>query len=95
MDGHQDFIARTSILKKWLRQTKQQYINDYGQLQKDLQRLDFKFEDGELKWKIKQPCESAVKFDTIFEYKKLCWQEGFLSHNDVLFLSYKIIEESE
>jgi len=95
IDGHQDFIVRISILKEWLIQTKQQYINDYAQLQKDMQRAATYFEDEELKWKLRQPYESAVSFDSIIEYKKLCWQQGFLSHNDVLFLSYKIIQKSE
>jgi len=94
IDGHQDFIARISILKEWLRQTNQ-YVGDYAQLQKDMQRAATYFEDEELKWKLRQPYESAVSFDSIIEYKKLCWQQGFLSHNDVLFLSYKIIQESE
>jgi DNA helicase-2/ATP-dependent DNA helicase PcrA len=92
IDGHQDFIARISILKEWLRQTNQ-YVGDYAQLQKDMERLDFYFEDEELKWKLRQPYESAVRFDSIIEYKKLCWQQGFLSHNDVLFLSHKIIKK--
>lgn len=95
IDGHQDFITRISILKEWLSQTNQQYINDYAQLQKDMQRTATCFDDEELKWKLKHPYESAVKFDSIIEYKKLCWQQGFLSHNDVLFLSYKIIKKSE
>lgn len=94
IDGHQDFIARISILKEWLRTTKQ-YVGDYAQLQQDMQGLYICFEEEELKWKIKQPCESAVRFDSIIEYKKLCWQQGFLSHNDVLFLSYKIIKKSK
>jgi DNA helicase-2/ATP-dependent DNA helicase PcrA len=92
IDGHQDFIARISILKEWLRQTNQ-YVGDYAQLQKDMQKLVLNFEDEELKWKLRQPYESAVSFDSIIEYKKLCWQQGFLSHNDVLFLSYKIIQK--
>lgn len=94
VDGHKDFIARISILKKWLRQTNQ-YVGDYAQLQKDMQKTATYFEDEELKWKLRQPYESAVRFDSIIEYKKLCWQQGFLSHNDVLFLSYKIIQKSE
>lgn len=94
IDGHQDFIARISILKEWLSQTNQ-YVGDYAQLQKDMQRTVTYFDDEDLKWKLKHPYESAVKFDSIIEYKKLCWQQGFLSHNDVLFLSYKIIQKSE
>lgn len=94
IDGHQDFIARISILKEWLSQTNQ-YVGDYAQLQKDMQKAATYFENEELKWKLKHPYESAVKFDSIIEYKKLCWQQGYLSHNDVLFLSYKIIQKSE
>jgi DNA helicase-2/ATP-dependent DNA helicase PcrA len=94
IDGHQDFIARISILKEWLRQTNQ-YVGDYAQLQKDMQRAATYFDNEELKWKLKPPSESAIRFDSIIEYKKLCWQQGFLSHNDVLFLSYKIIQKSE
>lgn len=29
----------------------------------------------------------------LFEYKKLYWEEGIINHDDVLFFSYKLIEE--
>ena len=57
-----------------------------------MRNIILRYEDDKAKWKLKQPCDSKIKFETLIEYKNMCWQEGLLSHDDVLFLSYQLIE---
>lgn len=32
-----------------------------------------------------------IKSDSYLDFKKICWKEGLISHDDILFLSYKIL----
>lgn len=95
IDGHEEFLPRMGIIKDWIFETGQYYGSDtdFTQVQKDMRSIILRYEDDDPKWEIKQPCKSAIKFETIIEYKKMCWQEGLLTHDDVLFLSYQLIEK--
>lgn len=92
IDGHDIIIPRYSIVNKWKSITKQMYLNDFEQLKKDLSKLKWNLDEGlECKLSIKY-CNSKINKNSYIEYKKLCWEEGLISHDDVLFLSFEILK---
>ena len=36
-----------------------------------------------------------IKSSSLFDYKKICWENGLISHDDVLYLSYRILDKEE
>lgn len=92
VDGHDEIVPRISIIKKWLKKTKQQYIKDYNKLQKDLLKIKWIFNnDNYFELKPNYPFQSRIKHDTLIEYKKECWKDGLISHGDILYLGYKVL----
>ncbi|WP_206458278.1 ATP-dependent helicase [Anaerovorax sp. IOR16] len=99
IDGHDDIVPTFSIMNEWKLRTRQYALNDNNKLAKELSKLHWYLDDGELILRFKEIWEGKVgayniKKDSYLEYKKICWEKGLLSHDDVLFLSIKIIEKS-
>lgn len=95
IDGHEEFIPRMGIIREWIFDTGQYYgkKTNFTQIQKDMGKIILRFKNGKPKWEMKQPCKSAIKFETLIKYKIKCWKQGLLTHDDVLFLSYKLIDK--
>lgn len=99
IDGHDEVIPTYSIMTEWKRRTNQFVLNDNKKLARELSKLSWFLDDEELvlgfreKWEGKVGTYSIRK-DSYLEYKKVCWEAGLLSHDDILFLSIKIIEKS-
>lgn len=91
IDSHEEFLPRMGILIKWRKKTGQERIREFDQMYKDMSKILLKFEDGEPCWKRHWNTDSPISNDSLIEYKKMCWQEGLLAHDDVLFLSYQLI----
>ncbi len=99
IDGHDDIIPTFSIVDEWKQSTKQYGLNDNNMLAKALAKLHWYLDEEELVLRFKESWEGKVgsyniKKNSFLEYKKICWAKGLLSHDDVLFLSVKIIEKA-
>lgn len=99
IDGHSEIIPTFSLLKEWKNNTDQQRIRDDKKLAKALTKLRWELDDcNEIQLCFKHIWEGkidkySIKKTSYIEYKKICWERGLISHDDVLFFSYKIIQE--
>jgi len=94
IDGHDEIVPRISIIREWLRKTKQQYIRDYDKLQKELIKVKWIMnDDNTFVLKPDYPFQSPIKHESLLEYKKECWKNALISHGDVLYLAYRILEK--
>ena len=97
IDGHDEVIPTFSLLKAWKESTGQQRIKNDQALTKALIKLQWRLDDkGKIELRFKNVWDGKVdnyniKKSSYMEYKKLCWERGLISHDDVLYLSYEII----
>ena len=91
VDGHTEIMPRFSIMKEWIERTNQLYVRDYDKLKKELLTLQWVVEDGDIKLKFRYPSTLKIKNDSLIEYKKVCWERALIDHDDILYLSYKIL----
>lgn len=99
INGHEEFIPTFSILKEWKTQTKQFHIIDNKKLSKSLSKLSWILHNDKIELKFKnawegQVGEYSIRNDSYLPYKEICWRKGIISHDDVLYLSYLIIEKN-
>lgn len=102
--GHDDIMPSYSILSEWAATTKQFYLINGKNLKEaaqKLQKIAWKLDDNETpvlgfheSWQGKVGGH-FIKKDSLIEYKKICWSKGMIHHDDVLFLSLKIIEKND
>lgn len=98
IDGHEEIIPTFSILSEWKNNTSQKYINDLNALKTELMGLKWIINDsGEIELQRKYPYKNPLKIknDSLFEYKEICWKNAKINHDDILFLSYKILKKNE
>lgn len=100
LNGHDEVRLRYSQLKKYKAESEQKYITDDAKLEKALRKitwelvgenleLDFiRFIDGRVG-------EYNLKKDSYSIYKEICWEEGNLSHDDVLYFSYLLLKQEK
>lgn len=99
IDGHDEVIPTHSLLNEWMDNTKQKYFLGHD---KELIRAfthlnwEMKEENVELKFSkfyYGKIGDLNIKSDSLLEYKKICWKYGLISHDDVLYLSYRIMSK--
>ncbi|WP_414150385.1 UvrD-helicase domain-containing protein [Acetobacterium carbinolicum] len=99
INGHDDVKPTYSILSEWKAETKQFALNDDKELSKALSKLSWILKDEIIElgfqktWYAKAGVYN-IKKDSYLAYKKICWKNGLISHDDILFLSYKILEKN-
>lgn len=98
IDGHDDVVPTFSILNEWKQRTGQYALDDNSLLARELMKLRWFLDDEELVLRFKEVWSGkigsySIRKDTYLEYKKVCWERSLLSHDDILFLSIKIIEK--
>lgn len=98
IDGHDDVVPTFSILNEWKQRTGQYALNDNSLLAKELMKLRWFLDDDEPVLRFGEVWHGkvgpySIRKDTYLEYKKICWERSLLSHDDILFLSIKIIEK--
>lgn len=101
--GHEDIVPSYSILKEWGSITKQFNLLQSENLKETSQKLQ------KITWKLDESGNPILSFpeswqgkvgnyfikkDSLIEYKKVCWARGMIHHDDVLFLSLKILERN-
>lgn len=91
--GHDEVHPTYGLLRQWKEATQQIYLKDDTKLSKALQSLQYYFDkEGNLKIRIKYLGKLRIKIDSLMIYKHMCWQRGLIDHDDVLYLSYCVIE---
>lgn len=99
INGHDDIIPTFSIINEWKQNTQQYNLNDNNTLAKELSKLHWYLDDEDLVLRFKNVWDGRVgsyniKKNSYLEYKKICWSRGLLSHDDILFLSIKVLEKN-
>ncbi|HEY9295340.1 MAG TPA: ATP-dependent helicase, partial [Phormidium sp.] len=100
LNGHDDHIPNMGLVSKWKSQTEQYYLKDDSAVCKCLSELDWFFDKSDtLKLKPRNPWRQkigkySIRNDSFIEYKKICWNKGFLHHEDVLYFSYNLISKN-
>ncbi len=103
--GHDEINLSYSLLKIWKERTEKTYLNDNISLTKSLLKGNWKLnKDFSVKIIPDKIHERQVqtlnkKLYTLNEedfinLKKICWEKGLISHDDVLYLSYEILKNS-
>ncbi len=95
IDGHDVVIPRYSIISEWKIQTSQQHIKDNDKLSKELSSLKWDLNpDMTCSLRIDYGSKLKVRKSSLIEYKKLCWINGLISHDDVLVLAFEILNHN-
>lgn len=101
IDGHDVVVPTYSILKEFCEKTSQVYLlKQQEDLINALSHLEWKYADNNIDIGFSRVYHGRVgsvrvKKDSLMIYKKICWKKGIISHDDVLFLSYKIINKQK
>lgn len=91
--GHDEYVPNKSILYKVKEQSKQVYLKDKDLLEALLD-LQWKFDSkGILQVLPRKIFKFKIKKETYIIYKKICWSKGILHHDDVLYFSWRLINE--
>ena len=102
LDGHDDIKPGYTLLKTYKEKSNQNWITDNQKLSKALNKLTWYINEQdviELKFlksyhgRLSE--KTSVKRDSYMLYKKLCWEQGLLSHDDVLYFSYLLIKRNK
>ncbi|WP_208559318.1 ATP-dependent helicase [Marinilactibacillus kalidii] len=103
--GHEDILPSYSLIKDWANVTNQFYLisgsgENIKEIAQKLQKITWEINEeghGTLcfpeEWQRKVG-KYYIKEDTLLEYKKICWSKGKIHHDDVMYLSLKILEKS-
>ena len=103
IDGHDEVVPGYSICDEWKKKTNQVYLHDTKQIGLKLMKLRWRLDEND-KLKLEFPrqydgmANSKDKSyhiieSSFLEYKRLCWERGLISHDDVLALSLMIIDK--
>lgn len=95
MDGHDDNIPSPGKIAQWKTNTKSFYFDD-DDIKKCLQKASWTIRDKELQLIVtpdylRHKGKYSISHKKIYFYKELCWQDGIIHHDDVLYFSYLIL----
>lgn len=97
IENHDETKFMYSIFKKWIKDTNQKSLqfNDNHEIKarKDLESVQWVLNEcNEIELK-RNNFYLPIKNDSLLKYKKICWSEGILNHDDVLFFAYEILNK--
>src|SRR5699024_272047 len=100
LNGHDEVRLRFSQLKKFKKESGQGYLTDNIKLEKALRNLTWKLVQGNvelgfIRYNDGKVGKINIKNNSFDFYKKICWEEGNLSHDDVLYFSYLLLKQEE
>ncbi|MBA2864392.1 ATP-dependent helicase [Methanococcus maripaludis] len=102
INGHFEVEPTYSLLKTWVRNTRQNHlINDQLGLKNALMKLKWRLssdgnpEVGYIKAHHGIVGGYSIMGTSYMAYKKICWAKGLIDHDDVLALSYKILQKEK
>lgn len=103
--GHDEINLSYSLLQIWKESTKKTYLNDNISLTKILLKGNWKLNKDfsvkvtpdkiyERQVQTKNKKLYSLNEEDFINLKKICWEKGLISHDDVLYLSYEILKKS-
>ncbi|HEO8421578.1 MULTISPECIES: ATP-dependent helicase [Bacillaceae] len=98
MDGHEEIKLRKSQLRDFKTRSQQLHFADDKSLVEALGKLKWILEAGEpvlkfIKFNDGRIGSYSIKKQSYMLYKQLYWTEGKISHDDVLYFTYRILKE--
>ncbi|PDY38425.1 DNA helicase [Bacillus wiedmannii] len=98
IDGHEQIKLRHSQINQLKIEIGQNYLNDV-KLCEALNKLQWVLDDEIPTLKFLNAYDGKIegyflKKSAYYKYKQLYWSEGKLSHDDVLYFAYKILQEN-
>lgn len=100
LDGHEEPKHGFTFLKEFKSKTNQEYLTDQKELGKALNKIRWIFNEsqelqpGFSKIYHKKVGRYFLKEESCLLYKKLCWEKGIMSHDDVLYFGYRLLREN-
>ncbi|MCP3032586.1 ATP-dependent helicase [Halobacillus sp. A1] len=97
LNGHEEIKPGYTLLNEYKQKSKQQWIKDNLALASALSKLRWGInEEGDIELNFLKPYHGKVENRNIRKssymiYKEICWNNGLMSHDDVLYFSYKIL----
>lgn len=100
LKGHDEVRLRFSQLKRFKEESVQGYLTDNVKLEKALGNLSWRYVQGNLELGFIRFYDGKVeglniKNDSFHLYKEICWEEGNLSHDDVLYFSFLLLKQEK
>lgn len=93
MNGHIKNLASPGKIRKWILDNGLYKRVDEKKIKRILLDLDWFLED-KLVLKAKKDYNRGYMENKLLSYKELFWNEGIIHHEDVLYFSYRILEEN-
>ncbi|WP_047980955.1 UvrD-helicase domain-containing protein [Ornithinibacillus contaminans] len=98
MDGHYENVATKGKIYKWQSEVSNSYIRDQKKIKKCLENIDWVLDNGSFILKprkeyLRRIGTYYIKLDDLPIYKQIFWNEGIIHHEDVLYFSYRLLEE--
>lgn len=102
LNGHDEIRLRISQLRAYKTKSGQNYIADNSniELENALRRITWKLIENNLELGFIKIYDGKVngrnlKNTSYSIYKEICWEEGNLSHDDVLYFSYLLLKQEK
>lgn len=101
LDGHNEIILSRSLLQEFKSRSKSYFEERLNSdLSNALSNLTWSLEEDSLKLKFLKVYQGkvgkySIKKSDYMIYKKLCWENGLLSHDDVLYFSYTLLKKND
>lgn len=100
INGHDDIILSKGQLFEYKKRSKQTYLKDDKKLSEALSKLIWTMNDGKLKLDYPKfyygsVGKYSISKDSYKIYKQICWENGLLAHDDVLYFSYLLLKQEE
>lgn len=98
LNGHDEVRLRYKQLEKFKKDSGQTRFFDDMRLEKVLRKITWKLVDGTpelgfIRVGSGKVGKYSIKKTSYSIYKEICWEEGNLSHDDVLYFSYKLLSQ--
>lgn len=103
LEGHDEVRLSRSLIQKFKEKSNSLYLKENlnSELSKALGKLTWCLENESVVLKFLKPHhgkvteKSSVKKDSYMFYKEICWENGLLSHDDVLYFAYILLKQND
>ena len=100
LNGDDEIRLRYKQLEKFKKDSKQTRFTDNVKLEKVLQKITWKLVEGNLelgfiRYNDGRLGKYSLLKNSYIIYKEICWEEGNLSHDDVLYFSFLLLKQEK
>lgn len=100
LDGHDEIKISRSLIQEYKKRSKSHFDEELnGSLSNALSNLTWSLEGDSLELKFLKIYQGkvgkySIKKNSYMIYKEICWENGLLSHDDVLYFAYVLLEQN-